>query len=150
MDLPEKGVKILGVTTDNTSSNDMMVKHLSDLVLYFDGETSQVRCVLHVTNLVAKSLIKLFDLLKKSSMEGDEIESQNSSAESNGSENVEQSAGDDEDDNTEGWVDESGSMTDNEHAELEEHIHLLRMILVKVRKEKKATGVLMEAINADL
>ena len=159
MNIPDKCTKILGITADNASSNDTMVECLSELAPYFDGETSRVQCVLHVTNLVVKSLIKLFNIPKKGGQANDKTEtgwdeeletrwddkietgSQDSSLESDRLEEIEQSMGDDEDedDNVEGWVDETDSMTDNEHAALTRHIRPLWMILVKVSNNKKET-----------
>ncbi|KAG2029753.1 hypothetical protein BDR03DRAFT_823117, partial [Suillus americanus] len=37
-------------------------------------------------------------------------------------------------DDTNGWTDEVGNMTEKEQEELEENIHLIRFVLVKVRK----------------
>lgn len=40
----------------------MMVSHMSGLLPGFDGELSCIRCFAHVLNLVAKSLIRQFDV----------------------------------------------------------------------------------------
>lgn len=78
----------------------------------------------------------------------DKIEtgSQDSSLESDRLEEIEQSMGDDEDEdnNVEGWVDETDSMTDDERAALTRHIRPLQMILVKVSNNKKETKSTIE------
>lgn len=57
-------VQILSLTCDNASNNDTMVKELGHLVVAFDGQASQTQCFAHIINLIAKSVIKQFDLLK--------------------------------------------------------------------------------------
>ena len=78
----------------------------------------------------------------------DKIEtgSQDSSLESDRLEEIEQSMGDDEDEdnNVEGWVDETDSMTDDERAALTRHICPLQIILVKVSNNKKETKSTIE------
>lgn len=37
--LPADTMEILGVTADNASSNDTMVSHMKELVMYFNGES---------------------------------------------------------------------------------------------------------------
>jgi hypothetical protein len=56
---------MLSITADNASSNDTMTDELADLIAHFGGETAQTQCFLHIINLVAKTLIKLFDLPKR-------------------------------------------------------------------------------------
>ncbi|KAG1722531.1 hypothetical protein EDD22DRAFT_760423, partial [Suillus occidentalis] len=55
---------ILSITCDNASNNDTMVNELSDLLEDFPGETNRTRCFLHIVNLVAKTLIRQFDVPK--------------------------------------------------------------------------------------
>ena len=64
---PEMFAKILEATGDNVSSNDTMIDNLAELSPHFQGESSHVRCVLHVTNLVTKSMLRLFDSPQKCS-----------------------------------------------------------------------------------
>ena len=54
--------KILGITCDNTSNNDTMVKHLSTLVENFPGAANQTQCFNHILNLVAKSILHQFEV----------------------------------------------------------------------------------------
>ena len=41
-----------------------MIEELADLLRDFPGETNQTRCFTHILNLIAKSIIKQFDILK--------------------------------------------------------------------------------------
>lgn len=56
--------QILSITCDNASNNDKMVKHLASIVEQFPGEANQIRCFLHILNLVAKSVLRQFDVKK--------------------------------------------------------------------------------------
>jgi len=53
--------KIMCITADNASANDVMMTQLAEMVLYFTRQLARSRCFLHVTNLVAKLLIRQFD-----------------------------------------------------------------------------------------
>ncbi|KAH7917203.1 hypothetical protein BV22DRAFT_986041, partial [Leucogyrophana mollusca] len=53
--------KVLSITCDNASVNDAMVDALADLLPEFPGCANQTRCFSHTLNLVAKSIISLFN-----------------------------------------------------------------------------------------
>ncbi|KAH7905009.1 hypothetical protein BJ138DRAFT_987937, partial [Hygrophoropsis aurantiaca] len=53
--------KILSITSDNASVNDAMVNALANIIPEFPGKANQTRCFSHTLNLVAKSIIRLFD-----------------------------------------------------------------------------------------
>ena len=57
--------QILGVTADNASNNDSMIRYLRDLVDDFPGPSNQTRCFLHILNITAKAIIKQFDVPKE-------------------------------------------------------------------------------------
>ena len=57
-------VQILGVTRDNVSNNNVMIQQMQELISKFPGKANQIRCFAHIINLVAKSVIKQFDLPK--------------------------------------------------------------------------------------
>lgn len=59
-------VQLLGVTCDNAANNDMVIKHLSTLVDNFPGAPNQMRCFTHILNLVAKSILRQFNVAKNS------------------------------------------------------------------------------------
>ncbi|KAG1872023.1 hypothetical protein C8R48DRAFT_595815, partial [Suillus tomentosus] len=56
---------LLSITCDNVSNNNVMIDDLEALVPIFGGSMSHTRCFLHMVNLVAKSLIHEFDVMKK-------------------------------------------------------------------------------------
>ncbi|KAG2085569.1 uncharacterized protein F5147DRAFT_527472, partial [Suillus discolor] len=56
---------MLSLTGDNASSNDTLTTELAKHVDSFSGALSRTRCFLHIVNLIAKSIIKLFDVPKK-------------------------------------------------------------------------------------
>ncbi|KAF5332362.1 hypothetical protein D9758_016948 [Tetrapyrgos nigripes] len=74
--LAEFGIeeKILSITADNASANDTMISALETLP-NFPGELNRTQCFNHIINLVAKSLIKLFDVSSsKNTGDMDDIE----------------------------------------------------------------------------
>ena len=50
------------MTADNASSNDTMTDELAGLIVHFGGDLTRTRCLLHVINLVAKTVMKEFDV----------------------------------------------------------------------------------------
>ncbi|KAI5985322.1 hypothetical protein EDC04DRAFT_2508803, partial [Pisolithus marmoratus] len=55
---------VLGITCDNVSLNDTMTEYMGELVAHFSSTANRIQCVLHITNLVAKSLLRPFDSQK--------------------------------------------------------------------------------------
>jgi hypothetical protein len=53
------------ITSDNASNNNVMVGGLEDLLPDFGGAASHTQCFLHTVNLIAKSLLREFDVMKK-------------------------------------------------------------------------------------
>ncbi|KAF8994849.1 hypothetical protein BDZ89DRAFT_902510, partial [Hymenopellis radicata] len=53
--------QVLSITCDNASPNDVMIDRLVDGIPTFGGARARTRCFAHVINLVAKSLLRLFD-----------------------------------------------------------------------------------------
>ncbi|THU93380.1 hypothetical protein K435DRAFT_598906, partial [Dendrothele bispora CBS 962.96] len=53
--------KLLSITCDNASNNDTMIESLEDKIRDWAGRANRTRCFAHIINLVAKSLLKLFD-----------------------------------------------------------------------------------------
>lgn len=92
---------------NNASNNDTIIAELSKLIENFPGAANQTRCFLHILNLVVKSIIKQFNLPKTRKgkfndqllelvrdLEDEELKERSC-------------VNDDEDDNnTEGWIDE--------------------------------------------
>ncbi|KAG9312612.1 hypothetical protein JVU11DRAFT_7015 [Chiua virens] len=57
--------KVLSITCDNVSNNEVMIDHLAELNPSFRGECNNTQCFLHIVNLVAKLMICLFDVKRK-------------------------------------------------------------------------------------
>ena len=129
------------MTCDNASNNDKMVEKLEDLLPAFSSG-NHARCFTHVLNLIAKSLLKQFDVVQKTETNDDLTEEETellnlakdldeeelTTAQENDNEDGEI----DEDDDLEDWVDEVAALTPEEHKMLEEDIHPVKMVLVKV------------------
>ena len=105
-----------------------MVEELRELVPEFAGSASHTCCFLHIVNLIAKSLIRQFDV-KKVTVEQDhelaelrrELADEEAAFQGGmvGADDVEVV---DEVDNDEGWVDEMEDLTDKEKEELDQSI----------------------------
>lgn len=57
-------LQILGITGDNASNNDSMIKYLGDTLDNFPGPTNQTQCFVHTVNLITKLILKPFDTQK--------------------------------------------------------------------------------------
>lgn len=134
---------MLSVTCDNASNNNVMVDKLATLVPEFAGEASHTRCFLHTVNLVAKSLIREFDVSKKdaerawdkNAAEDDVLIELGADIEREDREMVAQynESEDDPQDNNEGWVNEVALLPEAQAAELQTNIRPVKLVLLKVR-----------------
>jgi hypothetical protein len=134
-------VKILSITCDNASCNDTMIDKLAELLEHFPGAANRTRCFAHILNLVAKSVIRQFDVAKG------EADGALSSAEkalqdladgvdledlvAQGEEEVEDDEIE-EDRNEEGWIDEREELMEMQRDELDELTRPVKLVLVKV------------------
>jgi hypothetical protein len=133
-------LKILSVTCDNASPNDTMIDELAALIDNFPGSGNGTHCFAHVLNLVARSIVQVFDVPKANVKEAEEELSKLANElelDSNelADEQPEGSTGLDEDgddDNVEGWVDEQKEMSAAERLSLVKAVRPVRLILVKV------------------
>lgn len=142
--LKEFGIenKILSVTCDNASNNDTMIEELEDQLTGFSA-VNCTHCFAHILNLVAKSLLKQFDVKTdkkdKDDLNDDEKSlldmAQNIEAEelTTAQENDDEDGEIEDEDNVDGWVDEVEALTSEECANLEESIRPVKKTLVKVR-----------------
>jgi hypothetical protein len=150
---------MLSLTADNVSSNDTLTTELAKRVESFSGTVGRTRCFLHIVNLVAKSIIKQFDIPKNApaSLYDDEVPPAMDVLEDDDDEEEEllqdlvkgtekedertigeRGEGDPEDadiDNVDGWVDEVGNLTVHECAELHKTLRPVKLVLVKVSKQ---------------
>ena len=115
-----------------------MIDELSVLLEEFPGAANRTRCFTHVLNLVAKSILKQFDLPKAKAGEAlsaamealsvlaGDIETEEVDMDGDLAED------DDSDDDEDGIADPRDVMTDSEIAELDESLQPVRLVLVKV------------------
>ena len=111
-----------------------MIEELANLLDNFPGTANQTRCFTHILNLVVKSILSQFDLLKAKANIADEIlklaDGLELEEEISAKEGEEGEEG--EDDNVEGWVDEKEEMSEKQLEELEAHVESIRLLLIKV------------------
>jgi hypothetical protein len=134
--------QILSITCDNASNNDTMIEELGDLVDAFPGEASRTRCFAHIINLIAKSIIKQFDIPKARTgdvsddgveglfvLAGEiELEEWETRTRPTGTREDEEK----EDDNVEDWKDERLGLSEEALQELDNDVQPVRRVLVKV------------------
>ena len=117
----------------------MMIDKLVNLLPNFPGAPNRTQCFLHIVNLIAKQLLKQFDVPgKNANVVLDEVERELQELadgldmeELVTREEWEGEDGEDED-NTEGWINEMDILTVEDRKELEKSIGLVRVMLVKV------------------
>jgi hypothetical protein len=118
-----------------------MILQLEELIDEFKGEESQTRCFTHILNLIAKSVIRQFDVPKA---QADKVFDEVTTAlmelagnidakEQEMAESRDDSDDDEEDENLEGWVDERVTMTVEQLAALDKAVQPVRLMLIKVR-----------------
>ncbi len=137
------------MTCDNASNNDVMIDTLSLNVPTFEGSIGHVRCFAHIVNLVAKSMLRQFDVPKVQATQ--EISEEDRTLYELESEGTDEAEGADipvaEDgdifnplsaldlDDEDGWVDEIAAMTDEERIIFQARVRPVRMTLTKVSLE---------------
>ena len=57
--------KILCITCDNASCNNRMVKELEFMLEDYVGEVGHAHCFLHIVSIIAKTIIKQFDVRRR-------------------------------------------------------------------------------------
>jgi hypothetical protein len=57
-------LQILSITGDNASNNNTMIQYLAGVLDDFPGPANQTQCFVHTVNLIAKSILKPFDVQK--------------------------------------------------------------------------------------
>lgn len=112
-----------------------MIDGLAELLEAFPGPANRTRCFAHILNLVAKSILRQFDVPKAKSDEALDVAAQALAelAEDLDHEGDDDEVGDkDEDDDVEGMVDVRAEMTEEEIEALDASLQPVRVVLVKV------------------
>jgi hypothetical protein len=136
------GGKILSVTCDNASNNDTMVEELETRLTKF-STVNRTRCFAHILNLVAKSLLKQFDVKPSKKKDNDLSDDEKSLLDMAKDIEVEEhtmaqekDTNDEEiehNDDDHGWINEVNVLTPKEREKLEASIRPIKKMLVKVR-----------------
>jgi hypothetical protein len=124
-----------------------MIAELAKIVPKF-SEVGHTRCFLHIVNLVAKSVIRQFDVQKKRDDEhldeaerelrelADNVNAKDQEAEEEMDQcdmDGEMDVGDENDDDIEGWIDEMMLLSPSERERVEDDIRPVKLVLMKVR-----------------
>ena len=115
-----------------------MITELVDLLPSFPGQPNQTHCFLHIINLVAKSIIRQFDVTKGKAdnsqklndalyvlaegMDLEDLETQREKESNNG----------DADDNIDGWVDKRNILSTANREALDVSVCPVKVVLIKV------------------
>ena len=131
-------MQVLSITCDNTAPNDTMIDELELVLEDFPGAVNRTRCFTHILNLVAKSVMKQFDLLKAKAGEALTAAAQALSTLAGDIETEEAEMGGDmaedcdEEDDEDGLADAQDDMSPEELEELDKTLQPVRLVLVKV------------------
>ncbi|KAG2109988.1 uncharacterized protein F5147DRAFT_772829 [Suillus discolor] len=127
-----------------------MVDNLAEALPSFPGKANHTRCFLHTINLVAKSLLKEFDMTKKEVtwVLDNDVSSENDMEDLHMDNYAAEGAEDDSllGDNDEGWIDEVELLSEHERKQLWQQICPIKLVLVKVAfKLIHSTTILLPA-----
>jgi hypothetical protein len=166
--------QILSITCDNASCNNVMITELAKILPSF-SEVGHTRCFLHIVNLVAKSIIKQFDVQKKredqhldnaeQELRGEDAEQElqdlagdvnleeQQSIEAMAQHQINGEAGNTDtetetDDDVEGWIDEMMLLSPAEREQVEGDICPVKLVLVKVRYQWCMGRLLLTCIGS--
>jgi hypothetical protein len=129
------------VTCNNASNNNVMIQEMARLLPDY-SDVNRTHCFLHVVNLVAKSLLKQFDLPSKSKKSEKKATSLEAEEETlyeivdDEGKGVTESPGDESDggeDDPDDSADEQPFLTEEERAGLNESSRPVKLVLAKVR-----------------
>lgn len=136
-------IQVLSITCDNASANDSMIDEIAITVPRFSGAPNHTRCFNHTVALVAKRVVRQFDMPKKGEnddMSDEEahlqelaegIEDEEAITQQEGTGSAMRHDGDNGDDNDNGDDDDNENDMVDEELE-EESLWPVRMLLVKV------------------
>jgi hypothetical protein len=123
-----------------------MIDALEDLIKTFPGDPNRVRCFNHVTSLVARSTIRMFDIPKAQAdaaldeaerelqelAEGIDLEDLVMQGEHNEADYDDDDAVAVDDEDLDGWVDERAGLSTADRQALDKSLQPVRLVLVKV------------------
>ena len=116
-----------------------MIKELADLLKNYPGEAGHTRYFTHIINLVAKSIIRQFDIPKgKVDKALDDAEwelcelAEGINLEDLRMQGEQEDDDDDLDENNDGWIDEWEALDVADCEELDAAVHPVKLVLVKV------------------
>jgi len=114
---------------DNASNNDTMIKCIGRSLEKFPGPANQTRCFAHTINLIAKSILKLFDTQKAENTQAFEDALAEIHEQAKGDDKKE--GGEDEEEEGE-EEEEEGEDDDDDNDKLATRLELIRSMLLKV------------------
>lgn len=113
-----------------------MIEELANLVDAFPGAPNRTRCFTHILNLVARCILKQFDLPKTSANEALNEKAAALAALATDIEyeeaEMDVTSDDEPDDSEEGMLDPRVAMSAEQIKQLDESLHPVRLVLVKV------------------
>lgn len=134
-------IQILSITCDNTSVNDVMIEELAKAIPNFLGAETRIHCFLHILNLVAKTIIKVFNVPKGKKGPDDMSDAETFlSRLAEGIEQEEQetrASRDDDgeaDDDVENLVEETKLLSEEEKKSFEAGVLPIRLVITKVSR----------------
>ena len=145
-----KVMLVLGDYLHDASNNDVMVNKLVDLLPEFPGPANHCRCFLRIINLVAKTLLRQFEVPKKdtdAALNASEQELLELAAGTDMEEMItiaKDGLGNSNDD-IDGWVDKMDLLSEEESENLHQSIQPIWLVPVKVRNDWIFIPVLMAA-----
>jgi hypothetical protein len=130
-----------------------MIAELVNLLANFPGEPNQTQCFLHIINLVAKSVIRQFDVTKgkvdvalNKAEQALHVLAEGIDLENLETQGEQDDDGDGEDDDN-GWVDERKTLSMADCEALDASIHPVKLVLVKVNSRVFVSNILTHLIS---
>lgn len=144
--------QVLSITCDNASNKDVMIDRLETLLPDF-SKVNHTRCFLHVNNLVARTLVRQFDVPKsltaaqQANDDDLDLELRTLADDIDTEDRLTREAllndvdGEDigTDDAVEGWVDKMAALSQAEREVVEKSLRPVQTMLVKVRSTTQLT-----------
>ncbi|GBE82268.1 hypothetical protein SCP_0406520 [Sparassis crispa] len=125
-------IKMLGITVNNATSNNLMINELAELIESFQGQANRACCFDHIVNLMVKTLLCQFDVLKGKAEDAlDDAECALIKLAEDLDMGEEDGHEEDAPDNIDRWKDEHLGLTPEEREVLDTSIWPVKLILMK-------------------